>query len=65
MKIIQIAGGIILIGFSLLLTFGIVVSTLKEGDEENVFLYLSIPIVILALGIYLVIKGSNQKFNVD
>jgi hypothetical protein len=64
MKTIQIGGGIILIMFSLFISSGIVVSSLKEGDED-IFKYLTIPVLIIALGIYLIIRGKNLKSNVD
>jgi sulfite exporter TauE/SafE len=61
MKTLQIGGGIVLIAFAILLAFGIIVSSLKEGDE-NVFIYLSVPLLILTMGIYLV-KGRKLKSN--
>jgi hypothetical protein len=63
MKTIQIGGGIILIAFSLFLSFGIVVSTLKEGDGENLFKYLMIPVLMFVIGIYLIVRGNNLKSN--
>jgi hypothetical protein len=65
MKTIQITGGITLIVVALLLSFGIIVSSLKEGDEENMFKYLTIPVVMLVLGIYLILKGRNLKSKAD
>jgi hypothetical protein len=64
MKTIQIGGGIILITFSLLISFGIIVSSLKEGDE-NMFKYLTVPVLLVALGIYLIVKGKKLKSNTD
>jgi hypothetical protein len=64
MKTIQIGGGIVLIIFSMPLSVGIIVSSLKEGDE-NIFTYLAIPLLILVIGIYLVIKGRSLKSNTD
>ena len=58
MKTIQIVGGIILIVFSLFIGFGIVISSLKERDE-NIFKYLTIPVLVIALGIYLIIRGKK------
>ena len=60
MKTIQIGGGIILIAFSLSISFGIIISSLKEGDE-NIFKYLTIPVMMIVIGIYLIIKGKNLK----
>jgi hypothetical protein len=60
MKTIQIGGGIVLIAFSLLLSFGIIVSSLKESDE-NIFTYLAVPLLMLTAGIYLIVKRKNLK----
>jgi hypothetical protein len=65
MKTIQIGGGIILIAFSLFLSFGIIVSSLKEGDDENLFKYLTIPVLMIVMGIYLIVRGKNLKSNTD
>ena len=60
MKTILIGFGIMLIGLSLFVGFGITVSSLKESDEE-IFKYLTIPTLMLGLGIYLLIKGKKLK----
>jgi hypothetical protein len=64
MKTIQIAGGIILIAFSLFISFGLIVSSLKEGDED-IFKYLMIPVLMIVIGIYLIAKGKKLKSNSD
>ena len=64
MKTIQIGGGIILIVFSLFIIFGIIVSSLKEGDED-IFKYLTIPVLMMAIGIYLIVRGKSLKSNSD
>jgi hypothetical protein len=64
MKTIQIGGGIVLIAFSLLLSFGIIISSLKESDE-NIFAYLAVPLLLLTVGIYLIVKGRNLKSKTD
>ena len=64
MKTIQIGGGIILIAFSLFISFGIIVSSLKEGDED-IFRYLTIPVLMIVIGIYLIVRGKNLKSNSD
>ena len=63
-KTIQIGGGIILIAFSLLISFGIIVSSLKEGDED-IIKYLTIPVLTIVIGIYLIVRGKNLKSNSD
>ena len=60
MKTILIGFGIMLIGLSLFVGFGITVSSLKESDEE-IFKYLTIPTLMLGLGIYLVVKGKKLR----
>jgi hypothetical protein len=62
MKPLLLGGGIILMVFSLLIGFGIVVSGLKEGDED-IFSYLIIPMLLIAVGIYLIVKGKKLKSN--
>jgi hypothetical protein len=54
-KTIKIGGGIILIAFALFISFGIIVSSLKEGDED-IFKYLTIPVLMIAIGIYLIVR---------
>lgn len=60
MKTILIGGGIILLLFSLLIGFGITISSLKESDDD-IFKYLAIPMLMLATGIYLIIRGKKLK----
>jgi hypothetical protein len=64
MKTIQIGGGIILIAFALFISFGIIVASLKEGDEA-IIKYLTIPVLMIVIGIYLIIRGKNLKSNSD
>jgi len=61
-KTIQIGGRIILIAFSLFVSFGIIVSSLKEGDEDMIK-YLTIPVLMIVIGIYLIVRGKNLKSN--
>jgi len=61
-KTIQIGGGIILVAFSLFISFGIIFSSLKEGDED-IIKYLTIPVLMIVIGIYLIVKGKNSKSN--
>ena len=64
MKVIQIAGGILLIALSLFIGFGILISGLKEGDE-NIYVYLVIPILMIIMGIYMIVKGKKLKSDTD
>jgi len=64
MKISQIIRGAILVMLSLFVCFGIILSSLKEGDE-NIFNYLTIPVLMIVLGIYLIVRGKNFKSNTD
>jgi hypothetical protein len=64
MKTIQIGGGIILIALALFISFGIIVSSLKEGDED-IFKYLTIPVTMMVFGVYLIVRGNNLKSNTD
>jgi hypothetical protein len=61
-KAILMGGGIILIGLGLILGFLTVVYGLKE-DDEDLFLYLTIPLGMCAFGSLLIYNARNGRKN--
>ena len=59
MRIILLVLGVTLIVFGLFLSFGIMFSSLKEGDE-NYFINMTLPSGILIVGIILFFKGKRM-----
>jgi len=58
MKVIRIGGGIFIIIISLFISFGIIVSCLKENDKD-LFKYLILPVLMVSFGIYLIVKREK------
>jgi uncharacterized membrane protein len=58
-KVILVVSGILILIFGLFLTLGILISSLKENDNEDFYSFL-ISISAIIAGIYFIVKGIKK-----